>query len=108
MQPKSTHDWHSCGAALAHRAIEIRQESVAKLQILAADRLDLRVVQVARIWNSGSVVIIYFDRTGIPGVPSPRKAEFPCAAMTAEERAKRSELEPAQIQLSGKFFCRHK
>ena len=27
--------------------------------------------------------------------------------MAAEERTERSELEPAQVQLGTKFFCRH-
>src|SRR5262249_2243987 len=68
-----------------------------------ADRLYRRVVQFARIWSSGTVVVSNLHRTWIAGVPSPRQTQFPCPSMSPERRAKCCKLEPPQIQLSREF-----
>src|SRR5260370_8587206 len=104
MQPQSPHDRHASGRTFAHCAIQIGQHSVAKLEILTTDGFDLGVVKVASIGNGGAIVVADLNWTGIAGVPSPRQTQLPGAAVTAKQRAERSELKPAQVKFRGELL----
>src|SRR5262249_40413015 len=105
MQPQCTHNGHSGKRPLMHNAVQIRQHAVAQLEVLAANRLDLRIVQFAGIRESRSFVPTNFGGTCLARVPAPRQAELPGAPVAAEKCAESSELEPTQIQLGGKLLC---
>src|SRR6266567_3757635 len=108
MEPQRTQDGHACGGTFPYGAVEIRQQPVTQFQVFAADRLDLRIVKLARIGDGGTVVIVDLERSGIACIPAPWKAQLPVPAMGTEERAKCAELEPTQIQLRREFFSGHK
>ena len=95
MQPQTTNHGHSGESACARSAVQIRQQAIAELQIPAANRLDLRVVQFAGIRKRGTVVATNFSGSGFAGVPAPREAKLPRTAVAAEKRAERAELDPA-------------
>src|SRR5438132_4898811 len=107
MEPQRTQDGHACGGTLPYGAVEIRQESVTQFQVFAADRLDLRIMELARIRNGGTVVIVDLERSGITCIPTPWKAQLPVPTMGTEERAEGTKLEPAQIQLRREFLRGH-
>src|SRR2546423_1698827 len=62
-------------------------------------------MQLAGIGNSSTAIVAYLHRAWISCIPSPGKTQLPCASMRAKERAKRAELEPAQLYLGRNFFC---
>ena len=108
MQPQRPHNRHSCERALAQCAIDIRKHPIAQLKVLAANRFYLGIVQLACIRDGRALVATDLHWPRISRVPSPWQAQFPIAAVTAEQRAESSELKPAKIKFRGKFFCRHK
>ena len=61
-------------------------------------------MQFAGIGERGPTVAADFCGPGFAGVPSPGEAQFPRPAVTTEERAKRAELEPAQIKFGSEFL----
>src|SRR5258708_27567631 len=107
MQPKSAHDGHPGCRALVHSAVEIGKHPVTQFKILAAYFFDLLIVQLSSIRNRSAIVIVDFHRARVTGAPAPREPEFPGAPMTPKERAKCSELKPAQVKFGGEFPGRH-
>src|SRR6185295_18135140 len=83
-------------AAIPNRRVEVRHQTIAELEVLPDDRLDFLVVQLVRI---GAPVCLY--RPAVAAVPTPRQSQMPVAAVRAEQRIERAELEPAHMQLAG-------
>src|SRR5215471_1500968 len=104
VKPKAAHQGHSGESGFADGAVQIRQQTIAQLQILAANRLDLRIVQFAEIGERGTTIATDLCGADFAGVPTPGQAELPRAAVATKERAKRAELEPAQVKFCGEFF----
>src|SRR5579863_5200451 len=107
MEPQRAHHGQSSDRALTHNAIKIGEHPVAEFQIFAADRLDLLVVQLARIRKCRSIVISDLCRTGIASAPSPRQAQFPGTAVRSEQSAECPELEPSQVEFGRELLRRH-
>src|SRR5215472_3133017 len=105
MQPRAAHHGDSSESGFAYSAIQIRHQAIAQLQVFAANRLDLRIVQFAGIGESRTTVAADFRRANFAGVPSPGQAELPGTAVATEKRAKSTELEPTQVKFGCKFFC---
>src|SRR5690348_18389554 len=104
MQPERAYDGHAGLRAFVHGAIEIGQQAVTEFQVFAANRLDLRIVQLAGVGNRRAAVIADFDWPRITGIPSPGQAQFPRASMAAKQRAEGAELEPAEVEFGGEFL----
>src|SRR6266581_290468 len=106
MQPQTAHDGHSGESGFAHKAVQVRHHAITQLQIFAANRFDLSVMQFAGIGKRRAVVAADLGRPRFAGVPTPGQAELPRAAMAAEKGAESAELEPAQIELRREFLRR--
>src|SRR5690348_2156988 len=105
MQPQRPHQWQPVLVRFTYGCIRVREQAISQVQVLLADRLDLCVVKFARVCH---VALIDFDRPELAGVPSPRQAKLPGAAMRPKQGTKSAELEPANKQLAGKFLGRNK
>jgi uncharacterized protein YbjT (DUF2867 family) len=90
---------------LAYGRVEIRQKLVAEVEVLAADLLDLGVVEIL---GRGKKFGVILNGSGVAAVPAPREAKHPGAAMRSEERAEGAKLEPADIEFGGELLCRKK
>src|SRR5260221_8107429 len=68
--------------------------------------------QLARIRNSGAVVVVDLNGTRISRVPAPGQAEFPVSAVRAEQRdpgpieINRSEEHTSELQSHSDIVCR--
>src|ERR1700747_1764245 len=103
LQPEGAHYGHSSQRSLAYGAVEIKKHAVPQFQILSADALHLRIVQLTRIWHSGAIVISDLGRSRVSRVPAPGKSQSPRSPMRSKQSAKGAELEPAQKNLRGEF-----
>src|SRR6185436_12353022 len=108
VEPQRAKYGHTGSGALMYGAIEVREKPVAQFEIFAADRLDLRIMQLVRLWNRALLVAADLDRTGIAGVPSPGQPQFPSASVATKEWTERAELKPAQIEFGSEFVGRNK
>ena len=101
VQPHRSNHREAGVAALPRGRVDVRQHPIPKLEVLAADRLDVRIVQLARVRVRGAIgVAAKLHRSELAGVPAPRQPQVPVAAVRAEQRAERAELEPAHVQLA--------
>ncbi len=73
--------------ALVDGAVEVGEELVSQFQVLAADRLDSRVVQLGGFGVGRVSVGPDLVRGEITGVPAPGEPELPRAPVRAEKRA---------------------
>src|SRR6185312_3201369 len=108
VQPESAHKRKARHRAFADGAVYIRKKPVAQLKIFAANGLDLCIVQFTPRGYCCPFIAADFHRTRIASVPTPGQAKRPVAAVTTEQRAKRSELKPAQIKFGSEVFGRNK
>ena len=101
MQPQRAHDRQARSRRSRGPPIQVRHQAIAQLQVLAADRLDARVVQLRRI---GMIASRRFRDSRARRCSSPRAGAASSPAVRAEQRAERAELEPAHVQLARKFL----
>src|SRR2546426_3522431 len=109
MKPQRSHNRKTSVVTLADNRVKIRHQPIPQLQILSANRLDVRIVQLAWIGIRGAACIACnFVWSKLPGVPSPGQPQVPAPSVRSEQRTERAELKPSHVQLSGVFFCRNK
>ena len=97
MKPQRPHDRQSSVVTLSNGGVEIWHQLRTQLEVLPADRLDLFVLQLL---GRGSPFAVR-EGPAVSTVPSPRQPEVPVAAVRAEERIERAELEPPYMELAG-------
>src|SRR5437870_2726503 len=90
-------------ARFTRQGVIVGEQSVAQLEVLPANRLDLGVVELGRF---RSLVVLH--RTRFAPVPAPGQPELPGAPVRAEQGTKRGELEPPRVELTRELLRRVK
>src|SRR6185312_8045869 len=107
-EPEAADQRQPCLVRFPYGGVEVRHQLRARVEELAADRLDGFIVQVLGLGQEGLGVLSHFGCAVASRVPSPRTPPLPGASVTAERWAEGAELDPAHEELRCELLRRHK
>ena len=109
VQPQRADDRQAGVVRLADGAVEVRhqRDSAARDTSGRSARPRRCAARSDPDWPRRPCSSTISSGSSVAGVPAPRQAQLPRAAVRAKQRTERAELKPADVELAGELLRRH-